>query len=121
MPRILVAEDDAPLLKVIAEILECAGFEVTPARDGIEAFDQLVGNVILDLGVVRLQLRGRGGHRGGLRESGGESFDKRGQGGYHVPHGGTSQSLRPQTNLKDRRNPLSFHPSNLRCCMYARS
>jgi CheY-like chemotaxis protein/anti-sigma regulatory factor (Ser/Thr protein kinase) len=41
MPRILVAEDDAPLLKVIAEILECAGFEVTPARDGVEALEQL--------------------------------------------------------------------------------
>jgi CheY-like chemotaxis protein/anti-sigma regulatory factor (Ser/Thr protein kinase) len=41
MARILVAEDEASLSRVISEILESAGFEVATARDGVEALERL--------------------------------------------------------------------------------
>jgi CheY-like chemotaxis protein/anti-sigma regulatory factor (Ser/Thr protein kinase) len=41
MASILVAEDEASLSRVISEILECAGFEVATARDGVEALERL--------------------------------------------------------------------------------
>ena len=61
------------------------------------------------------------GNGRGLREDRGQGIDDRCQGWYHGPHGGTSHSLRPETNRKDRRNPLCFHPSSCRRCVNVRS
>ena len=46
-PRILLADDDADMRQVIAEVLGAQGFDVIQARDGAELLD-LVGPAFLD-------------------------------------------------------------------------
>jgi DNA-binding response OmpR family regulator len=43
-PRVLVADDDAPLRAVVALALGRAGFRVSQAADGMEAIDRLAGS-----------------------------------------------------------------------------
>jgi putative two-component system response regulator len=44
MSKILLVEDDAPLLEVMQNILEAEGFEIHPARNGKQALDSFVSN-----------------------------------------------------------------------------
>jgi DNA-binding response OmpR family regulator len=44
MTKILLVEDDAPLLEVMCNILEAEGFEIVPACNGKDALDSFVSN-----------------------------------------------------------------------------
>lgn len=58
--RVLVVEDEAPLLALIATVLEQSGYEVKPAKDGVEAIERILDlnnpcdAVVLDLNMPRL-------------------------------------------------------------------
>ncbi len=58
MPRILIADDEANLRATLARTLRSEGFEVTEARDGVEAVAMLrrggIDAVVLDLSMPRL-------------------------------------------------------------------
>jgi len=55
---VLVVDDEADLLQIVADRLEGAGYRVVTARDGIEALDRIRDDrprcVILDLKMPRL-------------------------------------------------------------------
>ena len=57
-PRILIVEDDAPLLEVLQYVLEDAGYGVLTAEDGPAALKlaeaDRVDLVLLDVGLVRM-------------------------------------------------------------------
>lgn len=57
-PKVLVVEDETPLLKLMATALEHEGLSVATARDGAEAIDSLSENqyraVLLDLMMPRV-------------------------------------------------------------------
>src|SRR5262245_31809718 len=53
-PRVLIVEDDASVREALATFLECEGYRVVEAADGVEALDRLratsdVGLILLDL------------------------------------------------------------------------
>jgi two-component system response regulator MprA len=56
-PRALVVDDDPVVLKLLAESVARAGFEVTTARDGVEALEAVPGGfdvVTTDLDMPRM-------------------------------------------------------------------
>ncbi len=60
MPRILVADDEAPIARVVAKKLENAGYDVEVARDGQEAYERAVASPP-DFLVTDLQMPGLSG------------------------------------------------------------
>lgn len=60
IPRVLVVEDDKHIVESIERALACAGFRVTTARSGEDAFFQVV-TTAPDLVVLDLGLPGRDG------------------------------------------------------------
>ena len=56
--RVLVAEDDEPVIELICAILQGAGHGVMTARDGLEALDLLNSNlpdvILLDVNMPRM-------------------------------------------------------------------
>jgi DNA-binding response OmpR family regulator len=70
-PRILLVDDDPPLLRLVSLALMTEGFQVTAAEDGLRALEQLESSdfevIILDLQMPRMdgrtfyrEMRGRG-------------------------------------------------------------
>jgi EAL domain-containing protein (putative c-di-GMP-specific phosphodiesterase class I) len=59
-PRILVADDEAPLLRAITRILEAAGYEVSAAEDGIRAV-QLLAEETFDAVLTDVAMPGMSG------------------------------------------------------------
>ena len=55
MFRVLVAEDDLPLQKMMCRFLSLHGYEVLPARDGIEAME-VVSRVQPDLVIADIMM-----------------------------------------------------------------
>lgn len=56
-PRALVVDDDPIVLKLLAKVVERAGFDVTTARDGVEALELAAGGfdvVTTDLDMPRM-------------------------------------------------------------------
>ncbi len=60
MKRVLVVDDDASVVEVIAANLEAEGYDVETAGDGVEAWDRVVSSVP-DLLVLDWLLPGRNG------------------------------------------------------------
>ncbi len=60
MKRVLVVDDDASVVEVIAANLEAEGYDVETAGDGVEAWDRVVSSVP-DLLVLDWMLPGRNG------------------------------------------------------------
>jgi CheY-like chemotaxis protein len=60
MPRILVGDDNEQMRRLIVELLEAEGYEVTEARDTGEVLEQ-VSRVRPDLLVLDVQMPGGGG------------------------------------------------------------
>lgn len=58
MKKILVAEDDRPLRHVLCKLLISAGYSVTSAKDGVEAYNRLKKEkfdlILLDIGMPRM-------------------------------------------------------------------
>ena len=75
-PRILLAEDDAEMRKMLAEILEGEGYEVVQVEDGYELLDELAAQILceepesFDLVLSDIRLPGCSGLQvlGGLRD-----------------------------------------------------
>jgi CheY-like chemotaxis protein len=57
-PRILIADDDPQMRRLVRSILERDGYEVTEAADGLDALDQVEGKsfdlMVLDVDMPRL-------------------------------------------------------------------
>jgi DNA-binding response OmpR family regulator len=59
--RILVAEDEPHIRRVLATLLQSADFEVVEALDGDEALDLLAGPTPFDFAVMDIMMPGRTG------------------------------------------------------------
>jgi DNA-binding response OmpR family regulator len=59
--RILVAEDEPHIRRIIVTLLEAAGFQITVAGDGTEALEYLREEARLDLIVMDLMMPGHTG------------------------------------------------------------
>ena len=57
-PKALVVDDDEPIRKLLAKVVEHAGFSVETAKDGAEAINQIDANgydvILLDLMMPRV-------------------------------------------------------------------
>ncbi|MGE5619313.1 MAG: response regulator [Sphingomonadaceae bacterium] len=57
-PQVVVVEDEPEMLDIIRVNLEQAGYDVIPARDGVEGYEVLEGNdadaVVLDLNLPNM-------------------------------------------------------------------
>jgi two-component system, cell cycle response regulator CpdR len=63
MPRaVLVVDDDASVLAVIAAMLEDLGCEVISAQSGIDALDQLTQNERISVLITDINMPGMDGH-----------------------------------------------------------
>jgi len=60
IPRVLVVEDDAPVLTVVTDLLQDAGYGVLQASNGLQAFDHL-RETCPDLIILDLMLPGMSG------------------------------------------------------------
>ena len=59
--RILIAEDEPHIRRVLATLLQSADFEVVEAVDGDEALDLLTGPTAFDFAVMDIMMPGRTG------------------------------------------------------------
>jgi DNA-binding response OmpR family regulator len=59
--RILVAEDEPHIRRILATILEAGGYEVDQAADGTEALEILAGNVPYQMALLDIMMPGRSG------------------------------------------------------------
>jgi DNA-binding NtrC family response regulator len=59
-PSVLVVDDDRPTLKLIAKVLELAGYEVAPCDTGAAALERMTGRAF-DVAVVDLRMPGLSG------------------------------------------------------------
>ena len=59
---VLVVDDDAPVLEVIASMLDDLGCEVVTATSGAEALDQLSSNSRISILITDINMPGMDGH-----------------------------------------------------------
>ncbi len=62
-PRVVVVEDEPEMLEIVQVNLQQAGYEVIPARDGVEAYEALDASTPPDAVVLDLNLPNMSGFR----------------------------------------------------------
>src|SRR5579872_624645 len=94
-------------LEEVVGRIQAVGAAVIGGALGVRVLGDTAERVLAEAHDPSEKQLGAGNSRG-LCKRGCQCFDEGREGWYHVPHGGTSQSLRTYITLKHRRNPLSL-------------